>query len=492
MLKRVEVSYIGHTASNRTSADDIGPTMKGFVLTPRETVDTMVELAFRARPPQPDDAVLDPGCGTGAFIDGIIRWCRERRRPLPRITGVEADPRHIPALRQKYSDEPAIQIQHADFLSGCNGMYDYILGNPPYVPITALSEGEKFRYRGRFKTANGRFDLYLLFFEQALRQLALGGRLVFITPEKYLYVQTAAALREMLARLHVEQIRLVREDTFGELVTYPSITVINQAPSGRTEVLHRDGRGTTIELPGGRGPWLPLMEGAGESSGSSTLKDLCLRVSCGVATGADNIFVLPADTLAPALRPYARPTIAGRELTPATEVPTSRLAILLPYSTDGQLLPLEALGALRRHLTRDHVRARLMERTCVRHKPWYAFHETPPLKDILRPKILCKDIGEAPRFWVDRTGELVPRHSVYYIVPREPAALDAIAAYLKSDAARQWLKNNCQRAARGFLRLQSRVLQRLPVPDDLARKATGRDDAGSSEGRSLHVELSIG
>lgn len=209
--------------------------MKGFVPTPRETVDTMVELLFRGRSPKPDDALLDPGCGTGEFIDGVIRWCQQRRCALPRITGVELDPHLLPALRVKYERLCAIGIEHADFLAGGPGVYDYIAGNPPYVPITGLSDAEKARYRGRYATARGRFDLYLLFFEEALRRLAPGGRLVFITPEKYLYVETAGPLRELLGHRHVAEIRLVPEDTFGDLVTYPTITVVDHASPAKTQ-----------------------------------------------------------------------------------------------------------------------------------------------------------------------------------------------------------------------------------------------------------------
>jgi len=160
--------------------------MKGFVPTPRETVDAMVERLFQGRPPRLDDALLDPGCGTGEFIDGVIRWCKRQGLPLPRITGVESDPRHLPVLRAKYHRLRAVHIEHADFLTDGCATYNFIVGNPPYVAITALSESEKARYRARYATARGRFDLYLLFFEQALRSLAPGGRLVFITPEKYL------------------------------------------------------------------------------------------------------------------------------------------------------------------------------------------------------------------------------------------------------------------------------------------------------------------
>jgi SAM-dependent methyltransferase len=462
--------------------------MKGFVRTPCETVDDMVELLFRGRHPSPDESVLDPGCGTGEFIDGVIRWCGRRRLPLPRITGIECDARHLPTLQARFAQQRTVRIEHADFLVGAHAHYDYIIGNPPYVPITALSEAEKARYRARYATAHGRFDLYLLFFEEALRRLAPGGRLVFITPEKFLYVETASPLRGLLARRHVEEIRLVREDTFGDLVTYPTITVLGNALPGATRIVRRDGVTVTTKLPPGRESWLPVVEGGAPARAAVTLGEVCLRLSCGVATGADGVFVHPASEIDTALRRFAYPTIAGRELTLMTTTLTPRFAMLIPYDLDGRLLPVERLGALGSYLLRADVRRRLLARTCVRRKPWYAFHETPLLRDILRPKILCKDIGETPRFWVDRRGDIVPRHSVYYIIPREPGAIDAIAGYLRSPSAHEWLMRNCQRATKGFVRLQSRVLQRLPLPEDVVsatggRRRPARVDAG------LQVEL---
>ena len=465
--------------------------MKGFVPTPRETVDAMVKMLFRPRAPEPHNTVLDSGCGTGEFIDGVLRWCESRGIAPPRITGVESDPRHLPVLHGKYERQSAVRVEHADFLADDRAKYDFIVGNPPYVPITALSESEKADYRARYATARGRFDLYLLFFEKALRSLAPGGRLVFITPEKYLYVETAGPLRDLLARCHVEEIRLVREDTFGELVTYPTITVLDNAAPGPTRIVRRDGCTITVNLPPGRDPWLPLLEGAAPPRAAATLADVCLRISCGVATGADGVFVLPADGLDPALRRFAYPTVAGRELTPVTGDLPHRFVILIPYDEHCRLLPLEGLGSLGHYLMRDDIRGRLLARTCVRRKPWYAFHETPMLPDILRPKILCKDIGEKPQFWVDRSGRIVPRHSVYYIVPRDPAAIDVIAGYLQSPRAHEWLARNCQRAAKGFLRLQSRALQRLPLPDDVALAAAGTRPLPRVRSRVRQAELSF-
>ena len=104
-------------------------------------------------------------------------------------------------------------------------------------------------------------------------------------------------------------------------------------------------------------------------------------------TGADSVFVLRDDEITPELAPFARPTIAGRQI--AKDAPLrTRQSMLVPYDNQGQLLPESRLGALRTYLSVASRRARLLSRTCVPRKRWYAFHETPPLPDIRRPKLL--------------------------------------------------------------------------------------------------------
>ena len=45
--------------------------------------------------------------------------------------------------------------------------------------------------------------------------------------------------------------------------------------------------------------------------------------------------------------------------------------------------------------------------------------------------------------------------------------LEPLCEYLNGKEARDWLVENCQRAANGFIRTQSNVLKRLPVLHDL-------------------------
>jgi hypothetical protein len=148
--------------------------------------------------------------------------------------------------------------------------------------------------------------------------------------------------------------------------------------------------------------------------------------------------------------------------------------MLVPYDIENRLIPEDSLGELGVYLSEPARRAKLLRRTCVERKPWYAFHETPPLSDLLRPKILCKDIGATPYFVIDRSGRFVPRHSVYYIVPTHAEQINELTDYLNSATAQQWLRDHCQRASKGYLRLQSHVLKRLPVPDEFVSASQRR------------------
>jgi len=440
--------------------------LKGFVPTPSDIVDLMVEKLFSNKKPQPADIILDPGCGTGAFIDGIIRWCEQRKIEIPQIIGVDSDPKHIATAIEKYRPYPTVQIRLQDFLQSFSGKYDFIIGNPPYVSITGLTALEKDHYRRLFSTATGRFDLYFLFYEQALNCLKKDGKLVFITPEKYLYVKSATALRILLWKHPVREVHLLPEQTFGKLTTYPAVTTVFNGNSEKyTKIILRNGECKKIRLAHDGSSQLPVIYGVhSKKSGYCTLNDLCLRVSCGIATGADEVFVKKRNELRYDLKKFAHPTIAGKQLSDADASIRTDEAMILPYTSEGRLIPEDELGSLGDFLHAPCNISRLLKRTCVVRKPWYAFHETPPLRQVLQPKIICKDITGNPFFRVDTTGELIPRHSVYYIVPKEHDHLYLLNQYLNSDEARHWLKANCHRAANGFLRLQSSVLKKMPIP----------------------------
>jgi adenine-specific DNA-methyltransferase len=299
-----------------------------------------------------------------------------------------------------------------------------------------------------------------------LNCLEKDGQLVFITPEKYLSVKSASRLRTILSEYSINEIDLMHEKSFGNLVTYPAVTTItHKKPDTATAIIFRDGCKKTVKLPKDWTSAFPALYGnIKKKPGYCSLADLCLRVSCGVATGADSVYVHKKSEIPHDLKKYVFPTITGRDLSLNSLNVHSDLEMIIPYEVNGKLIPESHLGSLKSFLLMPKNRIRLLKRTCVAKKPWYAFHENLPLGQILQPKILCKDITETPFFRIDYSGGIVPGHSVYYIIPKNPAHLEILHEYLNSPEVRLWLESNFLRAANGFFRLQSTILKQIPVP----------------------------
>jgi len=434
----------------------------------------MVAELFAEKHPHSNSRLLDPGCGPGAFIEGVIRWCHRYGAAIPFIDGVEIDPELLAEARKRFEANDEVRLMELDYLEADLDGYDFVIANPPYVSIEKLSEEEKARYRSAYASARGRFDLYFLFLERSVRQLNPGGRLVYITPEKFLYVESARALRKVLASQHVKRVELLAEGAFSGLTTYPAITVteprelssecdtVFQGRSGPEKMIRFNRYGNSL---------LPEMNGGSEAASTGlTLGEVCSRISAGVATGADAIFVKPTASLDASLRRFAYPTISGRQLLVGESEIRTVDSMLVPYDRRGCLQPFKALDEFGEYLEGPIVKQRLLKRTCVNRKPWYAFHETPPLSDILKPKILCKDISNRPRFWLDAEGTVVPRHTVYYMIPKGNLDVERLLDHLNSSEVTEWLGRNCQRAANGFMRLQSNSLKRLPIPSALGAR----------------------
>lgn len=79
------------------------------------------------------------------------------------------------------------------------GGFDAVIGNPPYLFITEISQTEKALFEKSFETFFYRYDVYGLFAEKAIRDLLrLGGILGLITPHTLLSNDSFEKLRRFL------------------------------------------------------------------------------------------------------------------------------------------------------------------------------------------------------------------------------------------------------------------------------------------------------
>lgn len=193
--------------------------------------------------------VLDPACGGGVFLQAAADLLRARCRELQltnaaelrainqAVHGLEVDAEEVALTRKRLASFAGISIHQGDALAASvPGGFDVIVGNPPYVNIRELarskSKAEVAALRQRFTTAQGNFDLYVLFIERALELLKPGGRLGFIIPNKWATLDYARGLRELLLREttleHIVDLTSMR--VFPQASIYPQVLILQKSP----------------------------------------------------------------------------------------------------------------------------------------------------------------------------------------------------------------------------------------------------------------------
>ena len=449
---------------------------------------------------------LDPACGDGAFLLEFVRRLADAvpaaelpRTVEERVFGFDLDITAVDAARVAVREEVerrcgalssaflAGNIRVADFLElDPEPDYDVIAGNPPYVSATQLTAAEKERFLERFATAWGRLDLYTLFIEHGLRFLRAGGRLAYITPDKWLGAASNRRLRTHLARNYVPRTidRFERHDLFPGVATVPCVTMIERPrspvptpaspmvrwwsvdPGGGPQPVS-DAREVSIRSDGT--PWLVARPVPPVEADHAPLGDLVERISVGVATGLNSCFVLDAEGVRSIEPELLRPVARGRDIA-VGQIRDAKRWMLVPYcfSDDGtaaELIDLDEFPGAAAHLAR-HQEA-LKRRHCVRvwGKAWYDLHDPITFDLARRTKVLLPDLAQHPRFAVDN-GRALPLHSAYYVLPRPGGPLDAgaLADALNDPVVAEELRTRAPTAKSGYRRFRAQILRDILVP----------------------------
>ena len=212
---------------------------------------------------------IDPACGSGAYLMGLLQEMIALYRLLYReklanetrtlydlklriisrnLYGVDVDPlaTNIAKLRLWLSlaveaDQPLplpkldFKIETGDSLlglrAGKQGGFDIVLANPPYVRQEMLRP-VKPRLKKRFpEVFAATADLYVYFYARALRLLRNGGMLVFIAPNRFFRSAYGRKLRQCFSRTsHLRKIIDFGDCPIFAAAAYPSIVSARKLP----------------------------------------------------------------------------------------------------------------------------------------------------------------------------------------------------------------------------------------------------------------------
>ncbi|MER6310781.1 N-6 DNA methylase [Streptomyces sp. NPDC001657] len=488
----------------------------GEVYTRRWVVDMILDLVgYTSDLDLAEKTIIDPACGTGAFLLGVAERlstvCRKQGRNLPErgIRAFDLLSRNVQSSRNAVTDLLTAEgwgkgevenlvtqwIRQGDYLLEPDHRADYVVGNPPYIRLEDVPDQRMKMYRRNHETMVGRADIYIGFYERALSTLSPGGVLGFICADRWMRNQYGRELRRLVANNYsMEVVAIMHDvDAFEEQVSaYPAITVIRnqqQGPVAAADTTGQFGPEQARDLvswvrtagappksaqsfqvarlphwfsaddswPAGSPARLAMLEYLNDRF--LALEDTSTRVGIGVATGADAVFlttdpsIVEEDRLLP--MSMVRDAKSGHLQWHGTY-------LVNPWDRSGNLVNLDEYPKLREYFEKN--RLVLQGRYIAKKNPghWYKTIDKIDAKLTKRPKLLLPDMKLTIHPVLDE-GDYYPHHNLYYVVS-DTWDVKVLGGLLLSRVAQAFVEAYAVRMRGGTLRFQAQYLRRIRVP----------------------------
>ena len=495
---------------------------KGVVYTKEWVVNLLLDLAgYVSTANLIDSVAVEPSAGHGAFLGPMIRRlleaCKNYGRTIMECEGsiiaYELDESSASRTRdfaRELLEKEGVSPQEAGTLASrwikCADYLfedwslraDFVIGNPPYVRLEDMPERAAASYRQAYGTMRGRADLYVAFFEAALRQLKQGGVCAFICADRWTRNQYGAELRRLITTGYSVEflVEMHEASPFQDDVdAYPAITVIRRRPQSKAVVANANPDVSCME-PGRISNSLLALAASGRSNSLNGIRaavveswfkgadpwpcrtpaQLALlrrledgflpleseathtRVGIGVATGNDEVFITRNAENVEASRLLKLALV--QDLRDGT-LRWSGHYLIDPWDNNG-LVNLEDFPKLAAYFEAHAGPIKKRNIACKNRGAWFrtidrVYHEL-----TVKSKLYIPDIKNELSPVLDR-GETYPHHNLYF-VQSDLWDLEVLGGFLLSDVAQFFIESYGVRMRGGYLRFQAQYLRRIRVP----------------------------
>lgn len=130
-----------------------------------------------------------------------------------------------------------------------NQQFDYVIGNPPYIPVTRMHARQKAYYRANYQCAEGRMNTFALFVERAIEKAS--AKIGLIVPSRLLLnTQYSTIRRYILSQTTLERIYEAKEGVFDDAIVDTVVLIMGKDTPRSTDsklVIERDHNGSIRE-----------------------------------------------------------------------------------------------------------------------------------------------------------------------------------------------------------------------------------------------------
>lgn len=426
--------------------------VNGAFFTPAYIADYIIQTIS----PAYDAKVIDPSCGSGAFLLAIVRYYTNVYNKnvadciRENIYGADILSYNIhrcglllSILALSYNE--VIEISDMNLIC-CDSLkqtwqqqkFDAVVGNPPYVKFQDMDNDTREFLLSKFKTTQfGTYNLYFAFFELGLQLLKETGKLGYITPNNYFTSLAGECLRSFFQNEQcLYQIVDFNATKVFNVQTYTAISFLNKIKNsvirydriktGNTpqeflkKVEYTDNPYSSLSekkwrlLCGTERENIAKIEGSGESIGN--LFNICV----GIATLKDEVYFFTPlaedkeyyyttrDNLVFAIeKELTRPIVKISDMKTAEDIKHNQRKIIFPYiSKNGKAIAIpEDMMASKYSKCYEYflyVKDILKNRGKGKHtySPFYAYGRTQGLNRT-GVKLLTPTFSKSPRFLFD-------------------------------------------------------------------------------------------
>ena len=226
-----QLNLFGEVSSNLGYATQ--PKYTGVHYTPRYLVRSIVENALRSIDlAKPSLTILDPACGSGAFLQEVLKQLREKDYPGEIIIkGYDISPMAEKTAkfllnyenRSQWNNRITVSVQRQDSLDidwGCN---DLILMNPPFISSELIKDSDTKEKVNQILTPvqmKKRPNMAATFFFKAMQSLQDDGVLGAVLPSSILNQEQYQPMRKMAREmLKVETVAQLGNYVFNDALT---------------------------------------------------------------------------------------------------------------------------------------------------------------------------------------------------------------------------------------------------------------------------------
>jgi methylase of polypeptide subunit release factors len=260
--------------------------------------------------------ILDPACGDGNFLVEVAQRIIKYSKPenlqenLKCIYGWDINAEAVKECKENLSKLVKgkninwnISVQDSMKRYKKNETFDFIVGNPPYIRIQHLGVEQRRYIQNNYAFCkSGSTDIYIAFYELCLNVLSENGICGLITPNTFLFTETA---REM--RLHYAKHKNLMQITnygdiqlFDNVTTYSAIMIFDrkqrkkfkfQKATSQTEFEKRDVSFSELQEP-----FWQLSIGEIKKIEGKKLKDIC-NIHVGITTLCDKAYIFATEEI---------------------------------------------------------------------------------------------------------------------------------------------------------------------------------------------------